>query len=483
MKAPTPKRWLIWTLAALGGGLQTLSLAPFDQWWCLPLALAAWLFALQRDPIVGSFAYGVGLFGSGASWIWVSMVTISATPIAIALVLELAFLGLLASTLALCGWGYARLRAPNPWLCFPALVVAAEVIRTFAFTGFPWLFAGYGLIDSPWGWLASVVGVYGLSALAAVVAVAVHQPSKLVVLLPILGLLAWLKPPPLGADAQPISVRLIQPNVPAEKKWDPDWRTTILNRHIEPTLTADTDWVIWSENAVPLYGADADAFFNEMARQRPDIALFAGRLIEAPPNRTRRFYNAIEGFADAGGRHYKSRLVPFGEYVPLEGALRGLIDFFDLPLSTIVPGHSSDPLRAGPTAVSALICYEVAYPLLAWTASEQADVLLTVSNDAWFGHSIARDQHLQMARMRALELGRPMLRATNDGISAVIDAQGRISARLDSGVTGYLDTTLNRTGIDSLYRLWGPWPVWILSLGLLLSQWRGLALPSRRADR
>ncbi len=474
-------------MAATGGVLQTLSLAPFELWWCLPLGLALWLVALKRDPVAGSFAYGLGLFGSGAHWIWVSMVTISATPLPIAVLLEVGFISVLAATFAVAGWLYRRLSPINPWLTFPALVVVTELLRTFAFTGFPWLFAGYGLMPSPWGHLGALVGVYGLSALAAVMAVALHHWRGWWALAPALAGMAWYSPTPPISTAEPVTVRLIQSSVPANEKWNPAWRDRIIERHLMPTLTADTDWVVWSENALPLLGAEADAYFDEMARQRPDLALFAGRLIEAEPDRTRRYYNAIDGVGAASGQHLKQRLVPFGEYVPLEGALRGLIDFFDLPLSTIVPGQGAQRLSAGGVTIGALICYEVAYPLLAWQGATDAQVLVSVSNDAWFGDSIARDQHLQMAQMRALELGLPMVRATNDGVTAVIDAQGRISARLENYAIGHLDDSFVPATTRTLYSLWGPWPVWGIAVALILANLvtasRRPTLPSKGRDR
>lgn len=387
---------------------------------------------------MGSFAFGLGLYTSGAYWIWVSMVDVAATPMAIAAVLELLFIGGLAGVMAGLGWIYRSMRGPE-WLIFPALVVFGEGVRTYLFTGFPWLFAGYAAVDSPWAPWASVIGVYGFSALLGLLAVSLLKPRALLASLPLILGMTLIQPPLPTATGDTVSVRLVQGAIPANRKWDPDWRERIVERHINPTLTSDADWIIWSENAVPLLGAEAEQFFHTLDQLLPDQALLAGRLIEGPTDRSRRYYNALSGHGLAMGAQFKTRLVPFGEYVPLENWLRGVIDFFDLPLSVVIPGDSPQPLTIGATPVAGLICYEIAYPALAWSRTADTRAIITVSNDAWFGDSIARDQHFQMARMRAIESGQPVIRATNDGITAVIDSRGQVTARLDDFAPGVLD--------------------------------------------
>lgn len=460
------KRWQSSALAALGGTLQTLSLAPFDWPWLLPLGLGLWLVTLRHHPVLASFAFGLGLYATGASWVWVSIRDISQTPIPIAVLLQLGFILGLASTFAANGWLFRQFRGLSIWLSFPALVVLSELIRTYFLTGFPWLFAGYAALDTPFASLASYVGVYGLSVIAALLAVSLVK-RNVAAGMALAGLML-IPAPVITTDNEELSFSLIQGNIPAAKKWAPDWRDEIIQRHLELSIAHPNDLIIFSEAALPLLDDEAEAFFARFAQAFPDSALISGQLIPAGKDRLPRYFNGIAGFGQASGANYKQRLVPFGEYMPLESLLRGTIDFFDLPLSTLVPGVSLNPLKVFDSAPGTLICYEVAYPGLAWRLGRNADYLISISNDAWFGDSIARDQHLQMARMRALELGRPMLRATNDGITAHIGAQGQVLSSLPNFAQGALTGRLKPSTQTTPYGRWGPWPVIALALMTLI---------------
>lgn len=472
------KRLAASALAALGGVAQTLSQAPFDWAWLLPLGLVCWLVGLRVAPVAASFGFGLGLYASGAHWVWISIHDVAQTPFIIAALLQGAFILGLAGLFALNGWFYRRLHPLSEWIRFPGLVLISELIRSYFLTGFPWLLAGYAALDTPYQTLAPLIGVYGLSALAGIAAVALARRSW--VLVP-LAALAWV---PSVSWTQPQDTRsfnLVQGNIPADKKWDPDWRERIIDRHLALTLDNPADIIIWSEAALPLLNQSADQFFQQLGEALPDSAIVSGRLIAGPKDRLPRYYNAMAGTGLAQGADYKSRLVPFGEYMPLERWLRGLIDFFDLPLSTIIAGQSSEPLQLDGWQPGSLICYEVAYPGLAWQVGRDSEILLSVSNDAWFGSSIARDQHLQMARMRALELGRPMLRATNDGITAHIAANGQVLAQLPNFTHAALRGEVQAVAGRTPYGWIGPWPWLAVASGLLI--WALIAVPLRRRDR
>lgn len=413
--------------------------------------------ALRVNPILASFCFGLGLYASGAHWVWISIHEIARTPFWISAILWSAFILGLAGLMGAKGWLWTRLAKRSVWLAFPALVLISEFVRSYFLTGFPWLFSGYAWLDTPWQSLAPWVGVYGLSALSALIAVALYRKSPWLIALLALAFI----PAPVTEPAQSATFTLVQPNIPADKKWARDWRDTIIERHLNPAIQSETDLLIFSEAALPLLDQQGDEFFARLSQALPDTALISGRLIRGPQDRLPRYYNALAGFGQASGADYKQRLVPFGEYMPLEQWLRGLIDFFDLPLSTLITGTSPEPLRIGDWKPGSLICYEVAYPGLAWSVGRDADLLISVSNDAWFGASIARDQHLQMARMRALELGRPMLRATNDGITAHIGADGHVLAQLDNFETSQLQGQVTARSGRTPYGWVGPWP-WLL---------------------
>ena len=459
-----------------GGVLQTLALAPFDYFFLSPIGLALWGWAWLKRPFAASLAFGLGLYASGAHWVWFSIFEIARTPWVLSALLEIAFIGGLALVTGALGWLLAKPKAR--WHTFPAVVVLSEVAKTYLLTGFPWLFSGYAWLDTPWQSLGAWVGVYGLSLFSGLLACVALAPKKA---WPLLGVLAfaWLPTPATAPNGEPKTFRLVQGNVPADSKWAPEWREEVIERHLAASLDSQADVIVWSEAAIPLVGARADQFYRRLKLALPDTALLSGRLLEGPTDRHTRYYNALAGQGQASGFEIKERLVPFGEYMPLESTLRGLIHFFNLPMSTIIAGQSSDPLTVFGLTPGVLICYEVAYPALAWKRGHNADFLLSISNDAWFGPSIARDQHLQMARMRALEVGRPMLRATNDGITAHIGPDGRVVAELENFKQDQLDGAFQPRQGMTPYAQTGPWPIIFASVLL----WLTVLLPNRRHTR
>ena len=258
------------------------------------------------------------------------------------------------------------------------------------------------------------------------------------------------------ASEQPLSVALYQPNIPQEHKWDRAWYRPILEQFEAAFKDSEgRDIILWPESAIPSPYYRARDFLDpvaERARQSEST------LITGIPTRSadgESYYNSILSLGQGRGQYDKQRLVPFGEYVPLEAWLRGLIRFFDLPMSDFSAGPAGQPpLRAGSFRVAPFICYEVVYPDLVAKAAREADLLVTISNDSWFGRSIGPLQHLQMARMRALENGRYMLRGTNNGVSAIIDHRGQLVAQTPQFVTttlyGEAQVMLGRTPFSSL---------------------------------
>jgi apolipoprotein N-acyltransferase len=445
--SPTPlPRWQVLVLAPLAGALLTLSLAPFDIWPAAILGCAVYAYLLAgctpRQALGRGWLFGIGLFGSGSSWVYVSIhVYGNASPL-LAGALTLLFCAGLALLHALQAWVYARFVRILPGgmlIGFASLWVLFEWLRSWLLTGFPWLYLGYAHIDT-WlaGW-APILGVYALSFAVAFSASCLflawrsRQTAALVsygVLLAAMwggGLLLkpieWVVP----ASPEPLNVALYQPNIPLERKWDRSAYPQILAQYeqaIRPMFSRDV--IVWPESAIPrLYSAARD-FLDPIARRASvtDTTLITGIVTRDGDGRV---YNSIVSLGLGSGQYDKQRLVPFGEYVPLEDWLRGLIDFFDLPMSNFSRGASGQaPLQAGNHRVAPLICYEIVYPELVARSARRSEMLVTISNDTWFGASIGPLQHLQMARMRALENGRYLLRGTNNGVSAIIDHRGTI---------------------------------------------------------
>jgi apolipoprotein N-acyltransferase len=493
---PLPRRQA-WTLALLAGGLVTLSFSPFDLWPAAVLgcALLAYLTAgcTPRQALLRGWLFGLGLFGTGASWVYVSIhVYGNASPL-LAASLTLLFCAGLALLHAVQAWVYVRFVRMLPGgmlLGFAALWVLFEWLRSWLLTGFPWLYLGYAHIDT-WlaGW-APILGVYGLSfavAFSASCLFLAWRSRQTATLVSYGGLLAtlWgggllLKPIEWVAPASPLplSVALYQPNIPLERKWDRRAYRAILDqyeRSIRPMFAQDI--IVWPESAIPRLYSNARDFLDPIARRAnvTDTALVTGI-----PTRDAdgRLYNSIIALGLGSGRYDKQRLVPFGEYVPLEQWLRGLIDFFDLPMSSFSSGDADQgPLQAGNHRLAPLICYEIVYPDLAARSARNAEMLVTISNDSWFGRSIGPLQHLQMARMRALENGRYLLRGTNNGVTAIIDHRGAVVAQseqfVEATVVGDAEVMLGHTPFTSF----GSRPILIalvVLLGLMALLYRTL---------
>ena len=472
--------------ALLAGAVLPLALAPFGLVPLMLVSAGALYWILGRTATsVGAFwagwLFGVGKYGVGASWIYVSIHVFGAAspPLAVALVaLFVAGMALFTGLLGLVFHGVrgppgpqrtrqqdatrtagAARNAPTVGiadaLAFAALWTALEWVLTWFLTGFPWLFAGYALIDTPLAGLAPVTGVLGMSFVAVLTAVCLvilpaqdstrrrvlvlAAPAALWVAAWSLQSVAWTE---RGASR---SVALVQANVPQDAKWDrdrlPEWKA----RYGDLTARAsDRDIVVWPEAAIPDYYHLAEAFIDETVQTLSGDLVHGTVMAEVDEGGTVTVYNAAA--SSAGGIYRKRRLVPFGDYVPFESALRGLIGFFDLPMSRGTPGAEPQPhLKAAGWDLAMAICYEIAYPKAVAEHGRGADVLVTVSNDTWFGASIGPLQHAQMARMRAIENGKYLLRATNNGVTALIDDRGAVVAELPQFEQGVLTGTVQAT--------------------------------------
>jgi apolipoprotein N-acyltransferase len=440
-------------LAVFAGVALPLALAPFD-WWPLSLVSAAVLFRVLDDarPTRAAFlgwGFGVGKYGVGASWIYVSIHDYGPAPAWLAGSLVALFVVTMALFPALFTYVYARwLRGPNRYLnavAFSAAWVALEWTLTWFLTGFPWLYLGYAQLADPlrhWAPVGGVLTVSFVAALSATVAVAGitrdATPRSIsigvgVAAIPwlagfALGTVAWVTP---GASG---TVALVQGDIPQESKWHPETVAPILDTY--RTLTTpvwDHDLIIWPEAAVTLFEREATPFLEEMAGRANATGaalVFGIPGYDIAPDGEPVFRNMAAVIGNGSGHYVKRRLVPFGEYVPLEGWLRGLIEFFDLPMSHAGSGPERQPLlKAGRWRLATAICYEIVYPDMVRRDARDADVIVTISNDTWFGRSIGPLQHLQMAQMRAVENGRYVLRATNNGVTAIIASNGAVVAQ------------------------------------------------------
>ena len=492
--------------AIISGLLLPLALAPFDLWPLAVLAPALLLAAAYgqspRFALLLGYLHGVGRYGLGVSWIYMSIHVYGPAPPWLAGTLVGLFVLAMAIFPALMLWLWARLAPAGrvmAALAFCGLWVLFEWLLTWFLTGFPWLFVGYAHLATPLAGYAPIGGVLLVSLVSLLSGVGLWWLGP--ALRPGLGRVAGFRRGPaiwvsaglvsiwsLGAGLQavnwtrptgdPLQVALVQGVIPQDMKWQRENREAMLHRHLalsEPHWGADL--LVWPEAAITWFARDAQALLEDLgdlARQRGST-LVTGipdyqRDAEAPF--VAYFQNTAVALGQGEGQYIKQRLVPFGEYVPLEGMLRGLISFFDLPMSHARPGPADQaPLRAGSETLAMAICYEIVYPDLVRELAKEATVLVTISNDTWFGDSIGPEQHQQMARMRALELGRWLIRATNDGVTALVDAKGLEQARLPrfepDVLTGSVQPMTGRTP----FAMTGSWPAVVLAWLLVLLPW------------
>lgn len=481
--------WLADAAALLAGALTVLAFEPFALF---PLAVLGpavlfivWHGVPVRRAAWRGFLFGLGLFGAGVSWVFVSMHTFGnmIAPLAIiATILLVAALALYLAALGAVQAWLARSGLAHTLLALPALWMLTEWWRGWFLTGFPWLNLGY---SQPGSWLAGyapVAGVYGVSLvcalLAGLLAALLLHPDRwrwliaagagLILSGVVLTQIEWATP-----TGQPLQVALVQGNVALRDKWKIDQREANVRRYVElsrPHLSADL--IVWPEAAVPATFEQARPLLAELGLRGKRANVVLG-VIEVN-DRARTYYNVVANLAN-DSIYRKQHLVPFGEYLPLPWLFEGFIRQMQIPMSNFSRGTADQPaFMAAGHALAISVCYEDAFGEELIRQLPRASLLVNVSEDAWFGDSLAPHQRVQMARLRALETARPMLRAGNTGPSAVIDHRGRTLAKTGAFRPETLTAAVQPMQGATPYVRAGNLPAVVLSLLLLAvaRRWR-----------
>jgi apolipoprotein N-acyltransferase len=484
-------------LISLGAGaLAVAGFAPFE-YWPLPVLSLATVFALlartrsRRAGFAIGFVWGLGFFIAGVSWVFVSLSVYGSMAPWLAALATFLFCALLALFPAAVGALQAHWRVPPAQrllLLIPLAWGVTEWVRGWLFTGFPWLAMGYSQVpSSPLAGYAPLVGVYGVSFLLALIAallawIAMAHGQQVrrawaAAVIVVLGVggqalrgVEWTTP-----DGPPTTVALLQGNIPQDMKWRPEVALATLDVYARMAAASPAQLMVLPETALPLFESELPDGYAEaltrLGRQNGGdllTGLPTGSLHDA-------YYNSVVSFGSAPSqRYHKIHLVPFGEYIPLKAVWGWVIKVLRIPLSDFARGDVEQaPLAIGGQRVAANICYEDAFGEEIIRHLPAASVLVNVSNLAWFGDSLAPWQHAQMSQMRALETGRMMLRATNTGVTAIIDAQGRVLASLPLFTAGSLAGSIQGYAGSTPYVRWGNAPVltlWgLLGAGLLVA--------------
>lgn len=482
---------------ALAGVALTTVYAPLSYF---PLAIvipAATLWWWRRYPprraALAGWVFGLAHFGSSFYWVYYSLHDFGGAPAALAVtiaivfaaVLAVYFLGL-ASAVA-----YFSRRVRSAYLClflYPSLWVFGEYLRGVLFTGFPWNSIGQALVGTPLAGILPVAGGVGGSwfavFLAGCITLALSSRSLRVVAgtaFVLTSLVIWASSMIewTAKSGDRLKVALVQANITQDLKFSRENFRHIVDTYRDLTQEAlDVDLVIWPETALPVYYdlLEKDALLTPVYER---IHKAGGELVLGAFVRDQDgdVYNAVVTAGPQPQVYRKRHLVPLGEYFPLRSLLQFADSLISIPMSDLRAGDDRPLLRIGRHDVGVSICYEVSFAREMADALPWADYLINVSNDSWFGDSLAPHQHLQIARLRALEAGRPMARATSTGISAVIDHRGNLVASSEQFakqvVTGIIEPGVGSTP----YAMWGDLPIMVLSVLLLL----GCFLKSIRA--
>ena len=445
--------WLSDFFAFCAGMVLTLSFAPYD---IFPFAILALMFLImlweQCTPVrawLRGFLFGLGYFGTGIYWVFISIHTYGDAPLAFAFIVTLGLIVILSFFPAFTGYllnRYFNNMGVIKTLCaFPAIWIFLEWLRSFLFSGFPWLLVGYSQTNSPLKGFAPLLSVYGVS-LAALLSsglcanayflykkqqfkysyLALFALAILWLSGALLSMKPWTKP-----HGQSLQVSLVQGNIDQELKWAPDHVQSSLERYFNLTdpLWGKSNLIVWPETAIPVSLQEAQPLIDSLDEkaQNEKTTLVTGIPVENAQGEG--YYNTLIMLGADKGAYVKRRLVPFGEYTPYAKWMHPIFDSMRIPMSNMLPATKPQlPFIVNGIQILPFICYEIAFPEQVLSRDKNVGIILTANNDAWFGHSPAQAQHLQMAQMRTIEMQRPGLFVSNTGLTAVIAPDGRIES-------------------------------------------------------
>ena len=435
------------------GALTVLGFAPFYLFPVPVITIACLLYFWRksatplRAALLG-FCFGMGMFGAGVTWIYISLHEFGAVPMPIAVLLLLILCSYLSLYVTVTGWVVRKLHfeAPLVWVLFvSSLWTLSEWLRgVVSFFGFPWLTIGYSQVpSSPLAGYSAVTGVYGVSLIlilsAAFISLLFEKKFRSwrnILFLPVIWIIGlglqfvnWTEP-----QGEPVSVSLLQGNISQEMKWRPEHVIQTMDTYAKLALASNSRLIIAPEISLPLVRDKVSANYlkkiSAHAKQNNGDILIG--MIETVGN-SGDYYNSMFSFGTSSEQTYrKFHLLPFGEFIPLKPLFGWIINILKIPLTDFSRGElNQKPMSLAGQSVAINICYEDAFGEELIYQLPQATLLANVSNDAWFGRSIGPHQHLQISQMRALETGRYMLRATNTGVSAIINERGVVLQQAD----------------------------------------------------
>ena len=477
---------IVGVIAIIAGALGVTSFAPFHFWpgYFISLIVFSLLISTSSTSKAAFWrgsAVGLGFFGAGVSWVYVSIAEYGQVGSLIAGLITFAFISVLVVFWAFSAWASWRLsrrfaQIPSSlWITLGLLL--GEIARSSLFTGFPWLLPGYAIENTwlfellPIGgiWLTSACVVLTASVIASLL---MRQNNQLILILAVIiiwGGAAFLHYAPISWVQQTgtLKTTLVQGNVKQDEKWLAQSAGESLAYYQQATIEhLDSELVVWPETAITYTYPQIKPYFASFSKEleNTNTTLITG--IPDVSADKQNYYNAIWATGNGFGLYYKRRLVPFGEYIPFAEYIGPILDVFGMPMSSFKSGDENQPvLQVGEWGVAPFICYEIVYAEQVRRMVRDSDFLITISNDGWFGTSFGPWQHLQIAQFRAKEAGRYVIRATNTGVTAFINEKGEVVAQAAQFERTTLTAEAKAFTGNTPYVQWGYWPT-LLLLGI-----------------
>ncbi len=420
------------------------------------LLLYFWQKSTPAQAFIKGGLFGLGFYGVGVSWVYISIHTYGNASAGVAALITFAMIVVLSLGPATQGYILMRIfgkQTPTRLYlgAFPATWVIWEWLRSLPMNGFPWLYLGYSQLGTPLRGFAPIIGVYGVSLVVAFICgclllIATKQTLKtkwmaLFLFLILIGIgwglngRHWTKP-----TKEVIKVALVQANISQSLKWQPEQFKQIVQTYesLSQPYWDKSRLIIWPEAAIPAFPAQIPEILANFEKTALDhkSTLLLGILLG---QHDKKYYNGIMLLGSDQGEYQKRHLVPFGEYTPMASVFSFLINYWKIPMSDFSAGpQNQNHLSIGKVNLAAFICYEIAYPFQVLNYSRGSGFIVNISDDSWFGKSMASFQQMQMAQFRALETGRYVLSAANTGVTGVIDSVGGLSSALPSYQSGVL---------------------------------------------
>lgn len=479
-----------YVLCFIAGGFLPLAFSPFNIYSMAFLSPAVlcykWLKTTPKQASLCGFYYGMGCFGVGTSWVYVSIHTFGNTSALLAFAITVLFTAFLSLYFTTQGYFITKIfqHKSNTIKCllvFPASWVLWEFIRSYLFTGFPWLLLGYTQLSNPIGNLLPVMGTYGVSFCVALIAgslVLLSCYTRLAMKITcvfIIGAITyfgwfyadkeWTIP-----QGSAITTSIIQGNIAQSAKWDQNKIKNTLDTYktLSESLPSH-QLIVWPEAAIPTLSSNIPQYIKDINALgvSKNSTFLVGSLRGS--NNNNNIYNSLLLLGNHEAQYDKIHLVPFGEYTPFSAMLSPLLSYFAIPMSDLSSGQQDQrAMRFNNITLAPFICYEIAFPQLSLQHAKHSNLLVVVNDDAWFGESLALGQHLQMAQVRAKEFQRDVIFASNTGISAIIDSNADIKATAPINKQDIIsDTVISKSGKTPLMR-WGYWPIFLIIMLLII---------------